>query len=165
MGDTMKLKDDLGFAARSLYFIMGVVLATATVAAAFSQWPAVIAGKASPLSLILLLLIASPLSLFIIVWAVVGRHREWRIGDDHIRVRLLSLTSWQRDFRIHPEQIEAVDRQQYSYDDKAGRISHAITVTLRDGRKLESPQTFDAAQADQAWQKLQGLCKRGQFSA
>lgn len=163
----MKLKDDLGFAARSLYFIMGVVLAVATVAAAFSQWPTVIAGKASPLSLILLLLllIASPLALFIIVWAVVGRHREWRIGDDHIRIRLLSLTSWQRDFRIHPEQIEAIDRQQYSYEDKAGRVSHAITVTLRDGRKLESPQTFDAGQADQAWQKLQAMSKRGQFSA
>jgi hypothetical protein len=165
MGDTMKLKDDLGFAARSLYFVMGVVLATATVAAACSQWPAVIMGKASPLSLILLLLIASPLALFIIVWAVVGRHREWQIGQDHIRVRLLSLTSWRRDFRIHPEQIESIDRQQFSYDDKAGRTSHAITVTLRDGRKLESPQTFDAGQAEQAWQKLHALSKRGQFSA
>jgi hypothetical protein len=143
MGDTMKLKDDLGFAARSLYFVMGVVLATATVAAAFSQWPAVIMGKASPLSLILLL----------------------QIGQDHIRVRLLSLTSWRRDFRIHPEQIESIDRQQFSYDDKAGRTSHAITVTLRDGRKLESPQTFDAGQAEQAWQKLHALSKRGQFSA
>lgn len=161
----MKLKDDLGLPARSLYFIMGVVLAIATVASAYSQLPPIMAGKASPLSLALLLLIASPLALFIMVWAVVGRHREWRIADDHVRVRLLSLTSWRRDFRIHPEQIEAIDRQQFSYDDKAGRVSHAITVTLRDGRTLESPQTFDAVQADQAWQKLQGLCKRGQFRA
>jgi hypothetical protein len=38
-------------------------------------------------------------------------------------------------------------------------------VTLRDGRKLESPQTFDASQAEQAWQKLQAISKRGQFSA
>jgi hypothetical protein len=164
MGDAMKLKDDLGLPARSLYFIMGVVLAIATVAAAFSQWPMVVAGKASPLSLVLLLLIAIPLALFIIIWAIVGRHREWRIGEDHIRVRLLSLTSWHRDFRIHPEQIETINRQQYSYDDKQGRVSHAITVTLRDGRTLESPVTFDAGQADQAWQKLEGLCKRGQFS-
>jgi hypothetical protein len=151
MGDAMKLKDDLGLPARSLYFIMGVVLAIATVAAAFSQWP-------------MLLLIAIPLAMFIIIWAIVGRHREWRIGEDHIRVRLLSLTSWHRDFRIHPEQIETINRQQYSYDDKQGRVSHAITVTLRDGRTLESPVTFDAGQADQAWQKLEGLCKRGQFS-
>lgn len=161
----MKLKDDLGLAARSLYFIMGVVLAIATVAAAFNQWPTVMTGKASPLGFALLLLIAMPLALFVVVWAVIGRHREWRIGEDHIRVRLLSLTSWQRDFRIHPEQIEAINRQQYSYDDKQGRVSHAITVTLRDGRTLESPLTFDAHQADQAWQKLKGLCKRGQFSS
>jgi len=161
----MKLKDDLGLPARSLYFIMGIVLAIATVASAYSQLPSIMAGKASALSLALLLLIASPLALFIMVWAVVGRHREWRIADDHVRVRLLSLTSWQRDFRIHPEQIEAMDRQQFSFDDKAGRVSHAITITLRDGRTLESPQTFDAGQADQAWQKLQALRKRGQFSA
>ena len=161
----MKLKDDLGAAARTLYFVFGIVLAAATIATAYKEWPVVVAGKESPLVFVLLALIAMPLALFIVVWACIGRHREWSIADDHVRVRLLSLTSWQRDFRIHPEQIEDMSREQYSYDDKRGRVAYGLTVTLRDGRTFHSPQTFDAKQADQAWHSLEQLRSRGQFVA
>lgn len=159
----MKLKDDLGTPARLLYFLFGVVLAAATIASAYSEWPRVAAGKESPLVFVLLALLAVPLSLFIIIWACIGRHREWRIAEDHVRVRLLSLTSWQRDFRIHPEEIESLSRDQYSYEDKRGRIAYGVTVALRDGRTLHSPHTFDAAQAQLAWVSLQRLCRQGQF--
>ncbi len=158
----MKLKDDLGAAARTLYFLVGVVLGAATVAAAYSDWPAVSAGKASPLGLGLLGVIAMPLALFIIVWACVGRHREWRITEDHVRIRLLSLTSWQKDLRIPAGQIESLKREQYSYDDDNGRVAYGVIVTLRDGKTYRSPRTFDSRQAEQAWQRLEYLRSVGQ---
>lgn len=160
----MKIKDSLGLTARCLYFIMGVVLSVATVASTFEQWPAISAGKTSPMGLAVLMLIIIPLALFIMVWAVVGRHREWRIEDNRIRVRLLSLTSWKRDYLIYPEQVESIDRQQYS-DDSHTRVAHTITITLRDGSTFASPKILDGFQADQAWRKVEALCQRGQFSA
>lgn len=160
----MKLKDELGLPARMLYFLMGIVLGIATIASAFSQWPAVTAGKEPMLGFMLLVLIAMPLSLLIILWACVGRHREWRIDSDHIRIRMLSLTVWKRDVRIRPEQIESLSREQFSYDDEDGRIAYGITVHLRDGRDLQSPQTFSADQADMAWAKLQALHGNGQLT-
>ncbi len=153
----MKLKDDLGATVRTLYLLVGVVLAAATIASAWSEWPAVSAGKESPLGLALLLVIAMPLSLFVIVWACVGRHREWKIGDDHVRIRLLSLTSWQKDLRIRAGEIETLTREQYSYDDNGGRVAYGVTVTLLDGKTYRSPRTFDSAQAEQAWLRLERL--------
>ncbi|MBW8732822.1 MAG: hypothetical protein JF571_00675 [Asticcacaulis sp.] len=153
----MKLKDDLGVTVRTLYFLVGVVLAAATIASAWSEWPGVSSGKESPLGFGLLMAIAMPLSLFVIVWACVGRHREWKIGDDHVRIRLLSLTSWQKDLRIPAREIESLAREQYSYDDDGGRVAYGLTVTLRDGKTLRSPRTFDARQAEQAWQRLELL--------
>ena len=153
----MKLKDDLGATVRILYFLVGVVLGAATIATAYSDWPEVISGKMSPVGFGLLAVIAMPLALFIIVWACVGRHREWRIADDHVRIRLLSLTSWQRDLRIPADQIESLVREQYSYDDDQRRVAYGVTVTLRDGRVYRSPRTFDQGQAEQAWQSLERL--------
>jgi len=156
----MKLKDDLGVTVRTLYFLVGVVLAAATIASAWSEWPGVSSGKESPLGFGLLMVIAMPLSLFVIVWACVGRHREWKIGDDDVRIRLLSLTSWQKDMRIPAVEIESLVREQYSYDDNGGRVAYGVTVTLRDGKVYRSPRTFDAGQAEQAWQRLERLRAR-----
>jgi hypothetical protein len=153
----MKLKDDLGATVRTLYLLVGVVLAAATVASAWSEWPGVSSGKESPVGFGLLMIIAMPLSLFVIVWACVGRHREWKIGDDHVRIRLLSLTSWQKDLRVHAGEIETLTREQYSYDDHDGRVAYGVTMTLLDGKTYRSPRTFDAGQAEQAWRRLERL--------
>ncbi|WP_443747521.1 hypothetical protein [Asticcacaulis solisilvae] len=153
----MKLKDDLGATVRTLYFLVGVVLAAATIASAWSEWPGVSSGKESPLGFGLLMIVAMPLSLFVIVWACVGRHREWKIGDDGVRIRLLSLTSWQKDLRVRAGEIETLTREQYNYDDNGGRVAYGVTMTLLDGKTYRSPRTFDAGQAEQAWQRLERL--------
>ena len=153
----MKLKDDLGATVRTLYLLVGVVLGAATIASAWSEWPAVSSGKESPLGFGLLIIVAMPLSLFVIVWACVGRHREWKISEDHVRIRLLSLTSWQKDLRVKAGEIETLTREQYSYDDDSGRVAYGVTMTLHDGKTYRSPRTFDAGQAEQAWQRLERL--------
>lgn len=153
----MKLKDDLGVAARVLYFIVGIVLGAAGLASAWGDFPAVAAHKASPLGIVLVCLIILPLSLFVILWACIGRHREWKIDGEGIRIRLLSLTSWRRDLQIAAADIAAFEREQYSYDDDSGRVAYGVTVRLKDGKTYRSPRSFNAKEAEAAWAEIERL--------
>jgi hypothetical protein len=156
----MKLKDDLGVAARVLYFIVGGVLGAAGLASAWGDFSAVAAHKASPAGIILVCLVILPLSLFVILWACIGRHREWRIGNDGIRIRLLSLTSWQKDLQIPAGDIAAFEREQYSYDDGSGRVAYGVTVTLKDGKTYRSPRSFNPKEAEAAWAEIERLAPK-----
>ncbi|HVZ29907.1 MAG TPA: hypothetical protein VG839_05905 [Asticcacaulis sp.] len=158
----MKLKDDLGVAARVLYFIFGVVLGAAGLASAWSDYHLVTAGKASPVGIVLVCLVILPLSLFVILWACIGRHREWRIDGSGIRIRLLSLTSWQKDVQIQPADIAAVEREQYNYDDTGGRVAYGVTITLKDGKTYRSPRSFNATEAEAAWTEIERFAPKSQ---
>jgi hypothetical protein len=156
----MKLKDDLGVAARVLYFIVGVVLGAAGLASAWGDFPAVAAHKASPAGIILVCLIILPLSLFVILWACIGRHREWRIDGEGIRIRLLSLTSWKHDLQIRPDEIAGFEREQYSYDDNSGRVAYGVTLKLKDGKAYRSPRSFNPKEAEAAWAEIERLAAK-----
>ncbi len=156
----MKLKDDLGVAARVLYFIFGIVLGAAGIASAWGDFPTVAAHKQSPAGIILVCLIILPLSVFVILWACIGRHREWRIDGEGIRIRLLSLTSWKRDLQIRPDQIAGYEREQYSYDDQSGRVAYGTKLTLKDGKTYHSPRSFNPKEAEAAWTEIERLAPK-----
>ncbi len=153
----MTLKDDLGLAPRILYFLFGSLLAVATIATAYHDWPLVQAHKSSAIGFLLINIIALPLAVLIILWAVIGRHREWRVNEQDIRIRLLSLTSWQKTQHIDPQEIETLSVDSYAYEDRAGRTAHWLKVTLKDGKTYTSPKTFDKAAIDQAYSEVERL--------
>lgn len=153
----MTLKDDLGLVPRCLYFMFGSLLAVATIATAYHDWPLVEAHKSSAIGFLLINIIALPLSVLIILWAVIGRHREWRITAQDVRIRLLSLTSWQKTHHILPEEIEAVVLDSFAYEDRGHRTAHWLTVTLKSGKTVHSPKTFDKAAVDQAYAEVERL--------
>ncbi len=150
----MKLIEDLGLPARLLYLAFGVLLMTAAIASAWHDWPLVQAHKLSWVGFTLMLAIALPLSLLIMVWAAVGRHREWHVHDDHIHIHLISLTSWARTTQVDAGQIAVMTLENAPYDDRAGHTAHWLSVRLKDGRTLLSPKTFDMTLVDQARQTL-----------
>lgn len=160
----MILKDDLGLTPRLLYGLFGLILAFATIASAYHDWPLVETGKSSWLIFVLVNICLLPLSLLIIVWAVIGRHREWRIGSQGIRIRLLSLTSWQKSEHVTPDRIESVTAESFPYDDRSGRSAHWVTVQLTDGRVLKSPRMSDPMLAEAVRRELAAIANPGQES-
>lgn len=146
----MTLKDELGLLPRFLYIVVGMTLAVAVIDSDYSDWALIAAGKMPPFGFILINLIALPLALGIILWACVGRHREWRITGEGIRIRLLSLTSWRKTHLIKAGDIRELSQESYD-DDRAGsRVRHGWIVILSDGRRLMSPKSFDGAGLDRA---------------
>lgn len=139
----MKLKDELGLLPRFLYIVVGITLATAAIASDYSDWALIEAHKMPPFGFILINIIALPLALGIILWACIGRHREWHIGDGQIRIRLLSLTSWRKTHHIKAEDIRTIEQHSYDHERKGSRVAHGLVVTLADGRRLTSPVCYD----------------------
>ena len=140
----MTFKDNLGLLARTMFALIGVFLLVVVVATAYHDWPLVETHKSSLFGFILTGLVALPLAVLIIVWALIGQTKEWRIGHDHIRVRLMSLTAWQREVKLRPGDIEEIAVESFAYDDGRGRTAHWITVTAADGRRYKSPRVYDA---------------------
>ncbi len=146
----MTLKDELGLLPRFLYIVVGITLAVAVVDSDYSEWALIAAGKMPPLGFILINVIALPLAMGIILWACIGRHREWRISNGQIRIRLLSLTSWRKTHHINAEDIRELTPESYDHERAGSRIHHGWIVSLKDGRRLVSPKSFDKAGLDQA---------------
>ncbi len=153
----MTLKDDLGPVPRFLYFAFGSLLAVATIATAYHDWPLVEAHKSSAIAFLLVNIISLPLAVLIILWAVIGRHREWRITGQAIRIRLLSLTSWQKTQHIPAQDIAAVAMDSYAYDDRAHRTAHWLTITAVDGKTYSSPKSFDKTAIEKARAEIESL--------
>lgn len=150
----MKLVEDLGLPARSLYMAFGALLMTATIATAWHDWPLVQVHKLPWTGFTLLLAIGLPVSLLIMVWAAVGRHREWHVHDDHIHIHLISLTLWARTTQVDAGQIEAMTLDSAAYEDRGGHTAYWLNLRLKDGRALLSPKTFDKNLATQAQDTL-----------
>ncbi|MDV6329336.1 hypothetical protein [Asticcacaulis sp. 201] len=156
----MKLKDELGMLPRALYVVVGLTLAAAAIASDYGNWALMQSGKVPATGIILMNLIALPLALAIIVWACIGRHREWHVADGRIRVRLLSLTSWRKTHHILAEDISAVIQESYDYERKGSRIAHGWIVTLKDGRRLVSPKSFDAEALNEARLRIESYMRQ-----
>ncbi len=150
----MKLVEDLGLPARLLYLAFGALLMTATIATAWHDWPLVQMHKLPWIGFTLMLLVALPVSLLIMVWAAVGRHREWHVHDDHVHIHLISLTSWARTTQVNTAQIEALTLDNAAYEDRGGHTAYWLALRLKDGRTLLSPKTFDKNLVSQAQQTL-----------
>ncbi len=146
----MTLKDELGLLPRFLYIVVGITLATAAIGSDYSDWALITAGRLPPFGFLLINLITLPLAAGIILWACIGRHREWRITDGEIRIRLLSLTSWRKTHYIKAEDIDHLMPESYDHERAGSRITYGWIVTLKDGRRLVSPKSFDEAGLDQA---------------
>ncbi len=153
----MTLKDDLGMVPRVLYGLFGFVLALATIGNDYHDWPLVEAGRQSLAVFIVVNLVALPLSILIVVWACIGRHREWRIAGNQIQVRLLSLTSWQKMQTIRADEISGFELQSFDHDDSHHRTAYWMTLTLNDGRRIESPKTFNKSEVDKARLQIESL--------
>lgn len=150
----MKLVEDLGLPARLLYLAFGALLMIAAIASAWHDWPLIEARKLSWIGFTLMLAIALPVSLLIMVWAAVGRHREWHIHDDHIHIHLISLTSWARVMEVAKDDIAAFSLETVPYEDRARHTAYWLNIRLKDGRTLTSPKTFDKTLADRARLKV-----------
>ena len=124
------------------------------------DWPLVQAYKISPVGFTLINVVTVPSSLLIIVWGAIGRHREWRIGEDHIRIRLLSLTSWQKISHVRAEDIESLRVETFDHDLQTARTAYQLTITCKDGRQIQSPHTFDPAVISQAKARIEQLKPR-----
>ena len=153
----MTLKDHLGPVARTMFGATGGLLLIATVTTVFSDWPVIQAHKESSLGLLLTCAITLPLSLLIIIWASIGRFKEWRIEGDHLSIRLMSLTSWMRIVDIRPEEISAFAVESYDYEDGGSRTAHWIVMTLRDGKRYKSPRTYDGEEIAEARMALDSM--------
>ncbi|MFT4077240.1 MAG: hypothetical protein QM647_17060 [Asticcacaulis sp.] len=141
----MILKDELGLLPRGLYIVIGLVLAAAAITSDYADWPLIAAHKLPPFGFILINLIALPLALALVLWGCIGRHREWRLSDEGIHIRLLSLTSWRKTRYIVAEDIRTLTQESYG-DERPGRaIIHGWIVVLEDGQRLVSPQSLDGA--------------------
>ena len=150
----MKLVEDLGLPVRLLYVAFGALLMIAAIASAWHDWPLVQAHKLSWTGFALLLAVALPVSLLIMVWAAVGRHREWHVHDSHIHIHHISLTAWARTTQVEADQIAAMTVENAAYEDRAKHTAYWLDVRLKDGRTLRSPKTFDRSLVDQAQQPL-----------
>ena len=146
----MTLKDELGLLPRFLYIVVGIALAAAAISSDYSDWALIAAGKLPPFGFIVVNLIVLPLAAGIILWACVGRHREWRVADGQIRIRLLSLTSWRKTHHIKAYDIDQLMPESYDHERAGGRVHHGWIIILKDGRRLVSPKSFDKAGLDQA---------------
>ncbi len=150
----MKLVEDLGLPARLLYLAFGALLMIAAIATAWHDWPLVQTHKLSWVGFAVMLAIALPLSVLIMVWAGVGRHREWHIHDDHIHIHLISLTSWARVTEVGKDDIATLSLETVPYDDRARHTAYWLNIRLKDGRTLISPKVFDKTLADRARLKV-----------
>jgi hypothetical protein len=146
----MTLKDELGLLPRFLYIVVGITLAAAAIGSDYSDWALIEAGKLPPFGFILVNLVALPLAAGIILWACIGRHREWQVTDGQIRIRLLSLTSWRKTHHIKAEDIRELTSESYDHERAISRVTHGWIVILKDGRRLVSPKSFDGAELEKA---------------
>jgi hypothetical protein len=156
----MTLKDELGLLPRFLYIVVGTTLAAAAISSDYSDWALIAAGKLPPFGFILINLIVLPLAAGIILWACIGRHREWRINDGQIRIRLMSLTSWQKTRYIDAEDIRELTPESYDPERKGSRVHHGWIVSLKDGQRLVSPKSFDKAGLDEARLRIESEMRR-----
>ncbi|MBW8880971.1 MAG: hypothetical protein JF615_05935, partial [Asticcacaulis sp.] len=144
----MTFKDHLGPVARTMFALIGVLLLIVAVATMYRDWPLVETHKSSLLGFILTCLIALPLSLLVVVWAAIGRMKEWRIGDDGIRMRMMSLTAWARQEQVQPGDIADITVETFAYEDQRNRSAHWLVLTTTDGRRFKSPRVYDAMVAE-----------------
>jgi hypothetical protein len=145
----MTLKDELGLLPRFLYIVVGITLALAAISNDYTDWALIAAGKLPPFGFILINGLALPLAAGIILWACIGRHREWRISYGQIRIRLLSLTSWRKMHYIKAEEISQLTPESYDDEREGSRVTHGWIIILKDGRRLVSPKTSDKTGLDQ----------------
>jgi hypothetical protein len=155
------LKDELGLLPRFLYIVVGIALAAAAISSDYHDWALIETGKLLPFGFILINMLALPLAAGIILWACIGRHREWRVADGQIRIRLLSLTSWRKTHYIKAEDIRALTPESYDHERAGSRIHHGWIVILTDGRRLVSPKSFDKAGLDQARLQIESEMRKG----
>jgi hypothetical protein len=156
----MTLKDELGLLPRFLYIVVGITLVVAAISSDYHNWTLIEAGKLPPFGFLLINVVALPLATGIILWACIGRHREWRIADGQIRIRLLSLTSWRKTRYIKAVEISQLTPESYA-DERAGRrVTHGWIIFLKDGRRLVSPKTFDKAGLDQVRLRIESQMRR-----
>jgi hypothetical protein len=146
----MTLKDELGLLPRFLYIVVGITLAVAAISSDYHDWALIAAGKLPPFGFVLINVIALPLAAGIILWACIGRHREWHVSDGQIRIRLISLTSWRKTHHINVEDISQLTPESYDHEHQGSRITHGWIILLKDGRRLVSPKSFDKAGLDGA---------------
>ena len=139
----MTLKDHLGPLARMMFGATGGLLLIAAVATAYADWPVVVMHRESSLGLIVTCAVSIPVALLIIIWASIGRFKEWRIEGDHLSIRLMSLTSWMRIVEVRAEDIHSFEVESYDYEDNGDRTAHWIVMTLQNGRRYKSPRTYD----------------------
>ena len=146
----MTLQDRLGPMARTLFAATGALLLVATVATVYSDWPVIEAHHQSSLGLFAVCAVALPIAFLIIIWASIGRLKEWRIEGDHLSIRLMSLTSWMRIITIRREDIRGFAVESYAYEDGNDRTAHWIVMTLTDGKRYKSPMTYDGEEIQEA---------------
>jgi hypothetical protein len=156
----MTLKDELGLLPRFLYIVVGVTLAVAAISSDYSDWALIEAGKLPPFGFILINLVALPLAAGIILWACIGRHREWRVADGEIRIRLLSLTSWRKTLHVKAEDISELTQESYDHERAGSRMTFGWIVILKDGRRLVSPKSFDGAGLDRARLQIESQIRK-----
>ncbi len=156
----MTLKDELGLLPRFLYIVVGVTLAAAAISSDYHDWTLIEAGKLPPFGFLLINGIALPLAAGIILWACIGRHREWRISDGQIRIRLLSLTSWRKTHYIKAEEISQLTPESYDHERQGSRVTYGWIVILKDSRRLVSPKSVDKAGLEQAQLQIESQMRR-----
>ena len=156
----MTLKDELGLLPRFLYIVVGITLAAAAISSDYSDWALIAAGKLPPFGFILINVITLPLAAGIILWACIGRHREWRIAGGQIRIRLLSLTSWRKTHHIRVEDIRELMPESYDHERQGSRVTHGWIVIMKDGQRLVSPKSFDKAGLDGARLQIESQMRR-----
>ena len=156
----MTLKDELGLLPRFLYVVVGITLGAAAISSDYSDWALIEAHRLPPFGFILINLIALPLAAGIILWACIGRHREWRITEEGIRIRSLSLTSWRKTHHVKAGDIRELISESYEDERIGSRIRHGWIVMLADGRRLVSPKSFDKARLDLARLQIESQMRR-----
>ncbi|ESQ89641.1 hypothetical protein ABAC460_12285 [Asticcacaulis sp. AC460] len=144
----MVLKDNLGMAARTVFFLIGLLLLVVAVATMYHDWPSVQAHKASLFGFVLTCLICLPVGLLILVWAAIGHMKSWRIATDGIHVRTMSLTQWAHEDLLEAGEIADIAVESFNHDELGRKSAHWVTITTTDGRRHKSPRVYDPMVAE-----------------
>ncbi|ESQ75427.1 hypothetical protein [Asticcacaulis sp. AC402] len=153
----MVFKDNLGLAARTVFFLIGLLLLAVAVATVYHDWPLVVARKASLFGFVLTCLICLPLGILILVWAVIGHMKTWRIAPDGIHVRTMSLTHWAREDVLEADEIADIAVESFNHDEHGRKSAHWVTITTTDGRRHKSPRVYDPMVAEAMRSRIAAL--------
>ncbi|EGF90530.1 hypothetical protein ABI_35530 [Asticcacaulis biprosthecium C19] len=144
----MVLKDNLGIAARTVFFLIGLLLLVVVVATIYHDWPLVQAHKSSLFGFVLTCLICLPLGILILVWAVIGHMKTWRIATDGVHMRQMSLTHWAHENILEPAEIADIQVESFNHDEHGRKSAHWVMITTTDGRRHKSPRVYDPMVAE-----------------